>query len=77
MQYHVKDLFYIWILISKFNANNGNNGNASQNIWDQMALFNQLILHNILFDKNNLSTPEIRANMAAMTDGQGDNTLVF
>ena len=60
-----------------FNANNVNNGNASQNIWDQMALFNQLTLRNILNGRNNLGTPELRAAMVAMLDEQRDNTLVF
>ena len=60
-----------------FNVNNTNNGNTSQNIWDQMALFNQLTLRNILNGRNNLGTPELRAAVAAMTDEQRDNALVF
>ena len=60
-----------------FNTNNTNNSNASQNIWDQMALFNQLTLHNILNGRNNLGTPELRAAVAAMTDEQRDDALVF
>ena len=56
---------------------NLNNSNASQNIWDQMALFNQLTLHNILNGRNNLSTPELKAAVAAMTSEQRYNTLVF
>ena len=60
-----------------FNANNNNNGNGAQNIWDQMALFNQLTLRNILNGKNNLGTPELRAAVAAMTFEQRDNALVF
>ena len=60
-----------------FNTNNGINGNASQNIWNQMALFNQLTLCNILNGRNNLGTPELRAALAAMLDEQRDNTLVF
>ena len=59
------------------NAINTNNGNASQNIWDQMALFNQLTLRNILNGRNNLGTPELRAAVAAMTDEQRDDALVF
>ena len=58
-----------------FNTNNGNNDNASQNIWDQMALFNQLTLCNILNGRNNLGTPELRAIMAAMTYKQRNDNL--
>ena len=54
-----------------FNTNNANNGNASQSICEQMALFNQLTLHNILNGRNNLGTPELRAAVAAMTDSKG------
>ena len=60
-----------------FNTNNKFNGNNAQNIWDQMALFNQLFLRNILNGRNDLGTPEIRAAVAAMTDEQRDNALVF
>ena len=42
-----------------------------------MALFNQLTLHNILNGMNNLGTPELRVSMAAMTDEQRDDALVF
>ena len=42
-----------------------------------MALFNQLTLRNILNGRNDLSTPEIRAAVAAMSDEQRDNDLVF
>ena len=65
------------IYLNMFYANNTNNGNASQNIWDQMALFNQLTLHNILNGRNNLGTPELRAAVAALLDEQRDNALVF
>ena len=58
-------------------ANNANNGNASQNIWDQMTLFNQLTLRNILNVRNNLGTPELKDGVAAITDQQRDYTLVF
>ena len=64
-------------MLSMFNANNGNNGNASQNIWDQMALFNQLTLRNILNDRNNLGTPELRAVASAMSDEHRNDALVF
>ena len=60
-----------------FTENNSNNGNSAQNIWDQMALFNQLTLCSILNGRNNLGTPELRAAVAAMTDEQRDDTLVF
>ena len=60
-----------------FNANNNNNSNCAQNIWDQMALFNQLTLRNILNGRNDLGTPELRAAVAVMTDEQRDNALVF
>ena len=60
-----------------FDTNNGINGNASQIIWDQMAMFNQLTLRNILYSRNNLGTPELRVTVAAMSDEQRDNTLVF
>ena len=59
------------------NTNNYNNSNARQNIWDQMALFNQLTLHNILNGRNDLSTPELRAAVAAITDEQRVNALMF
>ena len=57
--------------------NNSNNGNTSQNIWDQMALFNQLTLCNILNSRNNLGTPELRAAAASMSKEQKDDALVF
>ena len=60
-----------------FTANDNNNGNSAQNIWDQMALFNQLTLRNILNGRNDLGTPELRDTVAAMTDEQRDNALVF
>ena len=59
------------------NANNIYNNNTSQNIWDQMALFNQLTLRNILNGRDDLGTPELRAAVAAMTDEQRDDALVF
>ena len=60
-----------------FNTNNNFNGNIAQNIWDQMALSNQLTLCNILNGRNDLGTPELRAAVAAMSDEQRDNALVF
>ena len=60
-----------------FNINNNNNSISAQNIWDQMALFNQLTLRNILNGRNNLGTPKLRATLAAMSDEQRDDALVF
>ena len=57
--------------------NTNNNGNNSQNIWDQMALFNQLTLRNILNKRNDLGTPELRAAVASMSEEQKDDALVF
>ena len=57
--------------------NNSNNGNTSQNIWDQMALFNKLMLCNILNNRNNLGTHELRAAVASMSEEQKDEALVF
>ena len=59
-----------------FYANN-KYGNNSQNIWDQMDLFNQLKLCNIFNGKNNLGTPELRAVVASVTEEQKDDALVF
>ena len=60
-----------------FNTNNIKNSNNSQNIWDQIALFSQLTLRNILNGRNNLGTPELRAAVSAMTDEQRDDALLF
>ena len=60
-----------------FNVNNNNNGTLSQNVWDQMELFNQLPLCNILNKRNDLGTPELRAAVASMSEEQMDNVLVF
>ena len=57
--------------------NNNDNGNNSQNIWDQMTLFNWLTLCNILNGRNSLGTPELRAAVASMTEEQKDDALVF
>ena len=54
-----------------------NNGKASLNIWDQMALLNQLTLCNILNSRNNLGAPELRATVASKSYEQRDNALVF
>lgn len=60
-----------------FNVNNTNNGTPSQNVWDQMELFNQLTLCNILNGRNDLGTPELRAAIDSMSEEQKDNVLVF
>ena len=62
--------------LKMYNMNN-NNGNNSQNIWDQMALFNQLTLRNILNSSFDLGTPELRAAVASMSEEQKDDALVF
>ena len=56
---------------------NNNNINISQIIWDQMVLFNQLTLCNILNTRNNFRTPELRAAVASMSEEQKDDALVF
>ena len=56
--------------------NTNNNGNNSQNIWDQMVLFNQLTLRNIL-NGNDLGTPKLRAAVASKSEEQKDDALVF
>ena len=50
---------------------------TSQNVWDQVALFNQLELRNILSGRNNLATPKLRAAVASMSEKQKDDALVF
>ena len=57
--------------------NNNNNGNNSQNIWDQMALFNQLMLCNILNGWNDSRTPKLRTNVAPLKEEQKDDALVL
>ena len=56
--------------------NKSNNGNTSQNIWDQMALITKLTFCNILNGRNNLGTPELRAAVASMSGEQKDDALV-
>ena len=60
-----------------FNVNINNNGTPSQNAWNQMELFNQLTLCNILNGRNDLGTPELRAAVASMSEEQKDDVLVF
>ena len=54
-----------------------NNGKTSQNILDQIALFNQITLRNILNGRNNLGTPELKSTIITMTEEQKHNTSVF
>ena len=60
-----------------FNINNTNNVTTSQNVWNQMELFNQFTLCNILNGRNDLGTPELRAAVASMSEEQKDDVLVF
>ena len=60
-----------------FNVNNTNNGTTSQYTWNQMELFNQLTLCNVLNGWNDLGTPELRAVVASMSEEQKDDVLVF
>ena len=59
-----------------FNVNK-NNGNASQNVWQKMELFNQLTLCNILNSQNELGMPELRAAVASIKKEKKDNVFVF
>ena len=47
------------------------------NVWDQMVLFNQLTLRNILKGWEDLVTPKLRAAGASLTSEQRDNTICF
>ena len=47
------------------------------NVWDQMVLFNQLTLRNILNGREDLGTPKLRAAVASLTSEQRDNTICF
>ena len=48
-----------------------------KNVWDQMVLYNQLTLCNILNGQEDLGTPKLRAVVAALTREQRDNTICF
>ena len=56
--------------------NNNKNSIPSQNVWNQMALFNQLTLWNF-YRRNDLGTPELRDAVAFLSEEQKDNVLVF
>ena len=60
-----------------FNVNNANNSTPSQNAWNQLELFKQLTLRNILNGRNDLGMPELRAAVASMSEEQKDDVLVF
>ena len=51
--------------------------NTSNNVWDQMALFNQLALRNIFKGCEDLGTAELRATVAALTNKQRDDAVCF
>ena len=51
--------------------------NNTKNVWDQMVLFNQLTLCNILNWREDLGTPKLRAAVASLTSEQRDNTICF
>ena len=69
IKFNVIDSLFELRIYKMFN-NMNNNGNNSQNIWDQMALFNQYTLRNILNGRNDLGTPELRAAVASMNEEQ-------
>ena len=49
--------------------------NNMNNVWDQMVLFNQLTLRNILNGQEDSSTPILRAAVALRTSEQRDKTI--
>lgn len=51
--------------------------NTSTKVWDQMVLFNQLALRNILNRCEDKGTRELRANVAAFTNEHWDDTVCF
>ena len=54
-----------------------NNGNTIQNVWDQMVIFSQLTLRNILKSWKDLVTPKLRAAVASLTSEQRDDVICF
>ena len=48
-----------------------------KNVWDQMVLFNQLTLRNILNGQEDLGTPKLRAAVASLTSEQRDEAICF
>ena len=51
--------------------------NNTKNVWDQMVLYNQLTLRNILNGREDLGTSKLRAAVAALTIEQRDNKICF
>ena len=51
--------------------------NNTNNLWDQMVIFNQLTLPNILNGQEDLGTPKLRAAVASLTSEQRDNAIIF
>ena len=51
--------------------------NNIKNVWDQMVLFNQLTLRNILNGREDLGTLKLRAAVAALTSEQRDDAICF
>ena len=51
--------------------------NNTKNVWDQMVLFNQLTLSNILNGQEDLGTPELRAAVASPTNKYKENAICF
>ena len=48
-----------------------------KNIWDTMVLFNQLTLKNTINGRDDLGTPEVRMAVAAWTEEQKADALLF
>ena len=51
--------------------------NNLNNVWDQMVLFNQLTLRNILNGREDLGTPKLRAAVSSLTSEQRGNAIFF
>ena len=50
--------------------------NNTKNVWDQMVLFNQLTLFNILNGREDLGTPKLRAAVASLKVSKGATQFV-
>ena len=51
--------------------------NQPKNIWDTIVFLNQLTLRNILNGRDDLGTPEVRMAVAALTEEQKVDALLF
>ena len=51
--------------------------NRPQNIWDTMVLFNQLTLKNLLNEQDDLGTPDVSMEVAALAEEQKADTLLL